>query len=242
MAVFNSPCSEYDYEAIYSTLATLRVRLLRRLGFSAQAANPPPGMAELLNDFLQSAQTFLYRRYKALQTERFFEWMMVPGERFYGVRANDDACSKKLDSYKITGAWVEDLNGAWLPLTRGIDPIFYTGAEFEGFPARYEIRQYLEVFPAPSAAFTLRVRGHFGLQAFSADTDRTTLDSELVFLWALANAKNHYGAADARDVASQATTYLKDLIAATHEGYRYVPGTIAVPPLPQPIFLPLVTP
>lgn len=242
MAVFNCDCDDYGYDEVYSTLSELRTRMIRRLGFSAQAANPPPGMADLIDEFLQSAQTFLYRRYKALRTRRFFTWDMVQGERFYDVRGNGDSCTKKLDPYRIVGAWVEDTNGAWLPMYPGIPPVFYTGVEFQGIPYCYEVRQCIEVFPAPSTTYKLHIKGDFGLMRFTEDGDRTTLDSELVFLWALANAKNHYGAADARDIATQANQYRMDLIAESHGDNRYVPGTRVVPPVPQPIFLPLVTP
>jgi hypothetical protein len=61
-----------------------------------------------------------------------------------------------------------------------------------------------------------------------------------VFLWALANAKNHYGQPDARDIAQEAQTYLRMLIADSHGTRRYIPGTIDIPALPQPVFLPLV--
>ena len=120
MPNFNCECDEGFYGA--ETLAGLRRDILVRLGYAAQADNPPPGMAELLNSFLQRGQAFLYRRYRALQTERFYRWTMTVGERFYGIRDNIDDCTRKLDSGKITGAWVEDLNGTWLPLTQGIPP------------------------------------------------------------------------------------------------------------------------
>lgn len=238
MPNYNCECDDGFYNA--ETLAELRQSVMVRLGYAAQVNNPPPGMAALINSFLQRGQAFLYRRYRALQTERFFRWTMTPGERFYGLRDNIDSCDKKLDSYKITWVGVEDLNGVWMPLHKGIPPEFYTADIFQGIPSHYEIRQCIEVFPAPSAEYTLRIKGHFGLGRFTEDTDPATIDSELLFLWALANAKNHYGQPDAGDVAAQSQTYLRELIAASHQTARYVPGTIEVPALPQPVFLPLV--
>lgn len=234
MPNFNCACDDGFYDA--ETLAELRISLLERLGFAAQVNNPPPGMSALLDNFLRRGQSFLYRRYRALQTERFYRWTMTPGERFYGVRDNIDDCIKKLDAYKLTWVGVEDLNGAWLEMQSGIPPQFYTSVQYEALPARYEVRGCIEVFPAPDAAYTLRVKGHFGLQRFTEDTDPCTLDSELVFLWALANAKNHYGQPDAGDVAAQAQTYLREIVAGSHGTARYVPGAGAemdyVPPRP----------
>jgi hypothetical protein len=238
MPNFNCDCDSGGY--LNETLGDLRRSLLIRLGYAAQADNPPPGMAALLNDFLQRGQKFLYRRYRALETERMFSWTMTPGERFYGIRDNDGSCIKKLDEYRLSWVGVSDLNGFWLPMRQGIDPVFYTAETFQGIPSHYEVRQCIEVFPAPSAAYTLRIKGHFGLNRFTEDTDQTTIDSELVFMWALANAKNHYGQPDAADVAAQAQTYLRELVAGSHGTARTIPGMVDVPQLPQPVFLPLV--
>lgn len=235
MPSFNCSCDEGFYN--HDTLGELRYDLLVRLGYAAQAANPPPGMATLLDNFLQRAQKFLYRRYRALQTERFYEWPMTVDERFYGIRDNADACTRKLDPQRITWVGVEDLNGTWMELHRGIPPEAYTSVTFTGIPARYEVRQCIEVFPAPREAYTLRVKGHFGLEPFTLDTDHCTVDSELLFMWALANAKNHYGQPDAADIASQAQTYLRDLVAEGHGTARYIPGARASAPAAQPVFL-----
>lgn len=239
MPSYNCNCDDGFYDS--ETLSELRSAVLIRLGYAAQVNNPPPGMAALINSFLQRGQAFLYRRYRALQTERIFTWPLVEGERFYGLRDNDnDGCTKRLDSYKITSGWVEDLNGVWLPLRRGIDPAFYTAVDFQGIPSHYEIRQCIEVFPAPSAAYTLHVKGHFGLGRFTEDSDTATVDSELLFLWALANAKNHYRQPDAADVATQAQTYLREIVAGSNGDRRHIPGVVDTPQVPQPVFLPLV--
>jgi hypothetical protein len=59
----------------------------------------------------------------------------------------------------------------------------------------------------------------------------------LVFLWALANAKAHYGQADANNIATQANDYRAELIAGTHQTAHYLPGTIAVPPAVRPTLI-----
>ncbi len=222
MTNFNCSCDEGMYNA--ETLYELRLSLLERLGYAASAANPPPGMVALLNNFLRRSQNFLYRRYRALHTERFFNWDMVEGERFYDLRDNSDECTRKWDPLKLSGVWLEDPNGAWMPLSQGIHPGCYTSVAQNGMPSMYDIRQCIEVFPAPDQAYTLHVKGDFGLDRFTEDTDHATIDSELLFLWALANAKNHYGQADAQDVAAQGQTYLRELVAASHGTRRYVPG------------------
>lgn len=238
MTEYNAACDAGFYYA--ETLGELRNDLLIRLGYAAQRSNPPPGMANLLNNFLQRAQSTLYRRYNVVETKRFFTWTMVPGERFYGILANEDTCGKKVRFDRITGVWVEDLNSTWIPLAQGINPTYFTMVTQPGLPARFEIRQNIEVFPAPDQAYTLRVQGHFGLMRFTEDDDICTVDPDLLFLWALARAKNHYQQPDARDIAAEANTLLRDVVAASHGIKRYVPGAPSLPPMTKPLFLPLV--
>ncbi len=213
--------------AYTTTLLTLRQRMLRRLGFAASVANPPPGMADLIDEFLVSAQTQMIERFPDLVIERFFTWTMVAGTRFYLTTADDEGATSPdyvLDPRDVTWVGIEDLVGTFLPLIEGIPPEFYTSESQQGLPSHYEIRQAIEVFPAPDQAYLLQVKGRFKNLPFSADSDVTTIDPELVFLLALANAKSHYSQPDAQLYFTQATSHLKQLVAGTHGTRRYVPG------------------
>lgn len=238
MAVFNCEC---DDENPGETLGQLRRRLLIRLGYSAQADNPPPGMAQLLDDFLISSQRYLYQKYRALRTERFFTWDMEIGTRFYDLQSNSDECTKRLYPYKLSWVGVSDTNTGeqWHQLHKGINPELYNAVDRLGIPNRYEIRQCIEVFPAPDREYKLRVKGHFGLQPFAEDADQATIDSELLFLWALGLAKANYGQADAGNITQMAGDYLKQLVAGAHGTARYVPGTASAPALTRPFFTPV---
>lgn len=205
------------------TLLDLRGDLMRRLGFGERVANPPPGMTELLNSFLIGAQKLLYRRYEVLRTRRFFSWKLQEGVRFYDVDANGDICTKRLDPRKVNWVGIER-DGIWYPLIDGIPPTLYTH-DVGGFPQRYEIRQCIELWPTPdSTPATLYVKGDFGLEPFAADTDKTTIDDELVFLLALANAKSHYRQPDASNYVQEMETYLRNMVSGTHQTRRYIPG------------------
>lgn len=229
---YNCACEDGDADG--RTLLDLRTALLRRLGYSAQIANPPPGMAELLDDFLRDAQEQLYMRYASLRTERYYRWPMTPGVRYYGINSNADLCDKHVSPYRITWAGIEDQNRAWMPLICGIPASFYTSDNHLGIPCRYELRQCIEVFPAPDDYYTLRIKGHFGLQPFSEDDDRCTIESHAVFLLALANAKAHYRQPDAANVFQQSGNYMGSLVAGSHQTRRYVPRREDLPPLPRP--------
>jgi hypothetical protein len=212
------------------TLAQLRVRLLIDLGFSNQAANPPPGMASFINNKLLGAQNYLYRRYTALHTIRYFRWQVIPGQRFYSLKDNDEdvLANYHMDPAK-TIEWVgmQDSRNVWYPLIEGIPPQLYTMIDKPWRPARYAIRQAIELYPTPDQTYWLWMRAHFGLLSFSNDSDQTTIDSELVYLLALANAKAHYGQPDANNIASQANAYRGELIAGTHKTAHYIPATVA---------------
>lgn len=238
---YNCTCSD---NSTFETLLQLRTRMMYRLGFGVMAASPPPGMAATVDEFLKSQNRLMYQKYPALRTRRFFKWTLEEGVRFYGIRENDqDAdCLKYFDVTKpIEGVYLRDLNGAWIPLGAGIPPTWYTTVAQNGLPARYEIRSCIEIFPAPSGAdYELWVKAGQTPDAFTADGDTPTVESELVFLQALADAKAHYGHPDAQSVKATAQEYLRDLVGSTHTTKRYVPGAVIASPYPQPIFLPLV--
>ncbi len=228
---FNCECDEESFER---TLEDMRTAMLRRLGYSAQLSNPPPGMAELLDDFLRDAQEQLYHRYASLHTERYFRWQLQPGVRYYSVRGNDDLCAKKLNPYRITWAGVQDRDNSWHPLICGIPGLFYTSTDFQRMPSHYEVRDCIEVFPTPDDYYTLRVKGHFGLLSFTEDEDQCTIDSHAVFLLALANAKAHYRQPDAQNYFAQSNSYIGSLVAGAHLTRRYVPRMTQRAPATRP--------
>jgi hypothetical protein len=240
MTDFNCEC---ESTSTYETLLTLRTRMMVSLGFAAQKSNPPPGMADQLDEWLRSSQKALYAKNPSLRTERFFRWTMTEGEGYYGILDNDTPpdfpdilCTKTLNEYRISGVWLEDLNGRWTSLIKGISPTFYTTATQTGFPSRYEIRSCIEVFPRPSAdGLKLWIRGQMGLDAFTADGDKTTIDSELVFLWALAKGKRKYQKDEAQAAQADAAAYLLDTISGKHATQRYIPRFEPPPPAVQPV-------
>jgi hypothetical protein len=224
----------------YDNLLTLQTRMLIRLGFANQTATFPPGMAALLQEFLQGSQNYMYRRYSQLRTRHWFRWKVIPGQRFYGLLDNDESVLQNyaLDPDKtIIYVGIQDNRNVWYPLTEGISPQLYTMIGKSWRPARYEIRNAIELYPAPDQTYWLWVKGHFGLQSFSNPTDITTIDSELVYLNALANAKAHYGQPDANNIMAEANAMRGELCASTHKTARYIPGTRQVPPAVRPTLL-----
>jgi hypothetical protein len=233
----NYNCDCDDNPIPTSTLAQLQRRILVRLGFAAMPT-PPPGMAELVNDFLQSSQKLLYRQYKCFATERWFSWDLVQGQRFYDIGGNRDDCSKKLDPRKVKWVGISRGDNVWQPLVEGIDPVYYS-AKILAIPNFFEIRQCIELWPAPSDnSWTMRIKGDFGLLPFEADADVTTIDSEAIFLHALARAKAHYGQSDAANCQTDCTIYIGKLTSGQHPTHRTWPGYTPIPNAIPPKMVP----
>lgn len=211
------------------TRLTLRQRLLRRLGYSAQAS--PPGMDDLLNDYLQSANNQLFERYRTLHRVLWFGWQTQVGSRFYDIPIN---CTKYMDPRHVMEAWLQD-DQTWVPLIAGIRPDTFNMTE-NARPIWYEIRSAIEVWPAPdTATYILWFKALYGPNAFSSDTDYPAVDSEAVFLHALARAKRHDGHADANAVDRDLEILIGRYTAGTHGTRRYVPGERPPPPMTRPI-------
>lgn len=211
--------------------------LARRLGFAVQVSMGalPPGMPELLDDFIRSAHDFMYHRYSVMRLRRMFTWDLAAGMRFYDVDGNVDDCPRVLNPDKLEWVGISQGDSSWQPLICGINPVLY-GSAITGIPSHYEIRQCIEIWPAPADdSWKLRIKGDFGPSPVEADGDVLTVDPEAVFLQALANAKAHYGQADAGNYASQATAYVRSKVAGSHQTRRYIPGSCPQPPAVRPV-------
>jgi len=211
---------------------------MRACGFNPAIATT--SVTDRFNDWLTQSQRLLYRRYRAFQKSRFYTWTLVANQRFYGIDSNDEVvnatCTKMLDPGKLEWVGLSRTDGrSWRPLIAGIDPVLYStlGA---GIPEFYEIRQCIELWPAPSdTSWALRIKGEFGLLPFAADTDTTTLNADAVYLQALTRAKAYYQQPDASLANQDLQVLLGDLTAESHETRRYLPGERINPPAIEPV-------
>lgn len=205
-------------------------------------ARSPLNLTAFVTGIVQEAQELLYQRYNVLRTERWFTWSMTTDERFYDLPENDEqtaepACTKQIDPRKLSWVGVSQGDESWRPLIHGIDPVCYR-TSLSSIPSHYEVRQCIEVWPAPSDdTWKLRIKGHFGLGAFAADSDTTTIDWQAILLLATANAKAHYKQADAGNYAQQLTVYIGDLVAGSHQTARYFPGRRERPAAAPPVMV-----
>lgn len=192
-------------------------------------ARMPPNASSVVTQAVQDAQQQIVRRYPAMRMDRWFSWTLVAGERFYDLPDNDEQtaatpCAKLLDP--LTVKWVGlTRDNTRYELRKGIPPQLLDHAVTSGWPSHYEIKQCIELWPAPTASEgTLQVRAGFFASDFSLDDDRPSIDDELVYLLALANTKTHYKQAGADLALREFETHLQGVVAGSHGAARHVPG------------------
>lgn len=187
----------------------------------------PAGGKAAVDQHLKAAHALIYRRYDALRTERWFSWDLTADVALYDFPDNEEVCTKTLDPYKVRWVGVKEADGAWRPLTQGIPP-HALGYSTGGPPTHFDFRQCIQLWPAPTMTEgQLIIRGHFNPEAFAADADKPSVDDELVYLLALAQAKTQYQQPDAQLYMSQFEVHLGKLIAGSHGVNRYLPGGFA---------------
>lgn len=215
-----------------ATLGELRGRLSARLGFGASGANIGP-LVTILNDIIVEAQSHLY-------------WMCDWNELHTYVTATIGASQTNVDfpgeihPDRVSGISVKYSN-VWLPfLTRGITAEMYTSQDREGVPTHWDINQasgtsQIEFWPQTDTTYSYRVFGTAPLGALVSSDDRTTIDSDLVFTFALAAAKAHYRHPDAPLYQGRADRLEQQLKNKNWRKRVYDPPGAVVDVIPKPL-------
>lgn len=222
-----------------SNLGDLRARIMRRLGYAAQASNPPAAMKDLIDDFINDAQDWVAREYPATRHDHIFTWQMQVGQRFYGIESQTDPpLDVRIDPLAISWAGASQNDTVWLPLIYGIDPCLYA-ANAGGPPAYYQLHGGIEVWPPPTdATWKVRIKAKILPEHMKADGEYCSVDSNAIFYMALANAKAHYGKSDAGNYMSMLREYVANITAGSHGTRRYQPGGADMRPAVPPRLIP----
>jgi hypothetical protein len=99
-------------------------------------------------------------------------------------------------------------NGQYLELGEGISTDMWSTMDTPASPVRYERFAQILIYPKADQIYTVRCWFVGDLDRFTEDGDECTLDDEMVFLHALANAKAHYRQPDAPTYQGQLNTLL----------------------------------
>jgi len=141
-----------------------------------------------------------------------------------------------IDPREVTWVGASCNANTWRPLVKGVPPYVYNTTTM-GPPQFYDIRQAIEIWPAPSdSTWQLQIKGVFSPLPFDADTDTCWIDWQPIFLWATYLTKQHYKQPDAATYQNQAIDYIKSLVAGTHQTARYIPfDGVYRPDPPRPL-------
>lgn len=214
-----------------ATLLEMYQRVMRRMGYGAQLARPPPGNKETVFDYIREAQALTMADFDEIGHKRFFKWNMAIGQRFYGVDENDDVCGKLLNHLTIMGVWIRrggPESGNFMRLVRKepvIDPEYFSGGIHNSTPVFYTVRQCIEVWPPPSEEMELIILGKYKNLPLIVDGDFTTADPEAIFLRAVALYKSDKGHANAGTYKAEYDAYIGNVNADTFRDttLRFIP-------------------
>ncbi len=186
----------------YRTLESLRAVLAARLGMGGMGASGG-ATKTIFDSFLQNAQTQIY-------------WMQ-DWKHLTDYEDKTLGVSQNLLDYPTVGAMGTDgcprdkrvlrvettYSGQFLQLHEGITTAMWSTMETLSAPARYERFSQLLIYPKANQVYTVRVWFVADLLPFVEEDDVCTIDDEMVFLHALANAKAHYKQPDAPTYQTQ---------------------------------------
>jgi hypothetical protein len=197
----------------YRTLETLRTELLARLGMGGMGASGGANQT-LIDSFLRNGQAQLYR----MQNWKHLTWYE---DKDLGVDQNQldypAACERDQRILNVQTVY----NGQWRDLVEGISTAHWNTMETLSFPSRFERYAQLLIYPKADQVYTVRQWYVADLGRFTENSDPATLDDEMVFLHALANAKAHYRQPDAQTYQNQLNTLLASLRGQSFAGvYR----------------------
>lgn len=187
--------------ALRRTLGDIRSDIQSRLGFG-MAGEAGVVNAPIIDSFIRNGQAQLYEQ---------FEWrrLITFEERLMGVEQSSYDYPTDCEPENLINVAILQ-SGIWTELHPGITWDMRSN-DSTGAPCRFEVFEQMEVWPAPDQQYTMRRYYKRSLGALNADNDRTTLDSNLVFLHALTNAKLHYRQPDAQTYSNQLSEMLSKL-------------------------------
>lgn len=194
----------------YRTLESLRTELLARLGMGGMGASGGANLTSI-DSFLRNGQAQLYRMQDWKHLIDYQDKTIGAGQNLLdyptvGVMAGG-TCARDKRVLRVEYQY----NGQWLELTEGITTSMWSTMDTQSSPARYEKYAQLLFYPKANQTYTIRIWFVADLGSFTQNDDPATLDDEMVFLHALANAKAHYRQPDAPTYQGQLNTLLASL-------------------------------
>ena len=195
----------------YRTLGELRSELLARLGMGAMGASGGANSA-LIDSFLRNGQAQLYRLQDWKHLQDWADTTTGIDQNLYdyptaGTMDPGIGCARDKRILRVETV----LSGQFVPVTETITTAMWSTMDQTSNPQRFERLKQILIYPKADAAYQLRFWFVSDLGRFTQTDDVATLDDEMVFLHALANAKSHYRQPDAATYQGQLNELLGSL-------------------------------
>ena len=193
----------------FQTLGELRALLTQRLGFGSAGAAAGV-ISGTIDNFLFNAQIQLYLQADWKKLQHYADKTVGIGQYLIDYPTVSAGAPADANSERILKIAVK-VNNLWVDLTEGINTEHYSYQDRRYYPQRYERYSQIELWPQADIAYTVRIWYIRELGRFTQDADRCTIDDDLIFLHALANAKAHYRQPDADIYTRQMQSLLTQL-------------------------------
>ena len=188
----------------YRTLGDLRDVLRARLGFGAQGSSGGANQT-LLDSLLQNGQVQLYWLQDWRHLTAYEDFTTGVGQTLYDYPA-DCENDRRILRLEV------NYSGQWSQLSEGISTSMRSTVSTRSVPCRYERFDQIELYPEPDVAtYTVRAWYVKDLQPFVDDSDRATIDDQMILLHAVANGKAHYRQPDAKVYEGQLNTLMSSI-------------------------------
>lgn len=205
------------------TLGEMMTELKARLGFVTQGVSSKL-VDPLLKSFLQEGQIYVWEQLDAPMALKRTEITLVPGSKLYDF--HNDIEDEDIDPQMVESIDVYKSDTNLKHLKQGITERMRCDTKTRGCPGRYDMMNgQIEVLPIPDDEYVMVVHYRQGPARFDQASDRPSVPSRLVFLYALASAKAHYGHQDAQTAGQVFQQSLRTERSRRHENRRYFCGS-----------------
>ncbi len=206
------------------TLAELLVELRARTGFVHQGTAASNNDA-LMKSFLQEAHDYVYSELLPPLGLNVTEIAVEEGSYLYDW--HNDADDEEIEPALVRALRIIDGNDVF-DLKQRIDGAMLKQDIGQQRPTHYDtINGQIALWPVPDRQYRLQVEYLAGKPRFTQANDRPGVPDRLVLLYALANAKAHFGRPDSQSVAATFNNLLAKEKSRQHENRRYFHHSVA---------------
>lgn len=187
----------------YRTLGELRSELQARLGMGAMGAAAGASQT-LMDSFLRNGQAQLYWAQDWKHLIEYEDTTLGVDQNLLDYPA---ACARDRRILRLETVY----NGQWRRIPEGIATEDWSTMDTASYPIRFDRYAQVQIYPIADQIYTVRFWYVKDLDAFTASSDRASLDDEMILLHAVTNGKAHYRHPDAGLYEGQLATLMSSL-------------------------------